>query len=774
MKDYLRAIFLAMLTGCIFLEGTQFRKMHTLQLHDDVAEAAAIATEKDAVVPTRIEGGDQSRPRQPEDIVVPRDLGGDPDIASPPPDPTVRTASDISTDSSVNFSTLLEKVLEEKQKLRHNLVDLYGEYYEDIFEPIGSMNGEKTEQRVNIGKHIMYKSPSHVPNKNPEDTQKRKAGILAENLGWDRMIRKLQIKILQAQSSKLSSTTSPNKTILRWMTSGNGPASGSGNMFHETSTSVLERSVQPIFAAVNIDFQAQNYAIQAMSSGDEVALCANELYGHDYDIMFWDFGMTDENDFWKLVMFAYRTILLPSGRRTEDGVVQTRPALMVSLLTFAKEYATILSGLEKRGMAILARDVPVHRKQQLACPDSLEKSKAERDAMPRHLQYIRCGKQMEEGGPKTYDNVVDGKKMCRNFQFNTSICPNRFHKNIWHPGWKVSALNGYTLTMTMQELLIEALERLVQQQQQQPNKNPSIWMKYYLDKLGRAEQADYEQMLEATGLPELDEWYSIEEKQNIHSEIDLSSLFRRPSLCRTALLPSKSRSLQAEDMNQKINVELLTNPYNQTFERGVMSRTLKKFERITNKNDGGYRYPEKEREDEMVIVTDIADYQGTDNETCAENRLAINHMDAFIITSSQGWKSMKFPSKPELRHSSQFSIEQAKGWLFLRLTTLLKDCPKDDLYDRIYKKPFQQDQEPDAMLRQYGHFELMVNDVPVTNYEKLIVNKKGHLDNSLALIHDGSNPYVWKPNADGQYLLKARIADASNWSYVKISSIILM
>ena len=787
MGDYIRTIFLWILIGILILKGTEFRNINTTYIPSsppDVALALlydAAAAAADARVPTKVNMEPSSRPHTTAKIIVPRDVAVD-NAMSSPPDPTIRT-DDTSTakDGSVNFSLLLEHVLQERRNLRQKLVSLYGEYYEDIFEPsiiLDKRTQQQQQHRVSIGKHTMYKSPSHLPNENPDDTQKRKAGMLTGTPGWDRMVRKLQIKILQAQSSELlsSSRKTTTTTTFRWMTSGNGPASGSGNMFHETSTSILEASVKPIFAAVNINFQAQNYAIQALSSGDEAALCANELYGHDYDVLFWDFGMTDESDVWKLAMFAYRAILLPSHSSSKDrGGGQTRPALVASLVGgLAKQYATVLSGLEKRGMTVLGRDVSVHRKQELACPDSLGKSKAEREAMPRHLQYIRCGKEMEEGGPKTYDNVVDGKKMCRNFQFNNAVCPNRFHKNIWHPGWKVSALDGYTLTMTLQELLIEALEGLVHKQKQQPNKDISHWMEYYLNKLNRAEQADYEQSLEAPGLPELDEWYSNEEKQDIHSEIDLSSLFRRPSLCRTALLPSKSRSLQAEDIAEKLKLELHTNPYNQSFERGVMSRTLNKFEKRTNKNDGGYRYPEKERQSEMIIITDIADYQGTDNETCSENRLAINHMDAFIITSSQGWRSMTFPSKPELRHNPQFGMEQAKGWLFLRLTTLLNDCPDENLYNRIYQKPFQRDQDPDAMLRQYGHFELTVNAVPVTNFNKLIVNKKGHLDNSLALAHNGTNPYVWKPNADGQYLLKARIVEASDWSYVKISSFIVM
>ena len=566
------------------------------------------------------------------------------------------------------------------------------------------------------------------------------------------------------------------------MTSGNGPASGAGNLWRETFTSILETAVQPMFRAARLKFQTQNYAIQAMSSGDEVALCATELYGRSYDVLFWDFDMTDEQDYWKLALFVYRTIGASTTTTTATTTTTThdtiyRPALIA--FQQSRGHASVLSGLEEIGMTVLGRDSVVQRRQDKACPNSSHRTKEERDALPPHLQYIRCGNLMEEGGPKTYDDIVDGKKMCRGHKFNLDVCANRPRKYIWHPGWRVNAIKGYTLAMTLTELLIDAMEELIVvfDSSGDDSSRQQQWQDH-LATLQKAEQADYERILATPGIVGPGTWLSAEKMHTIHEHIDLDSLFKRPALCRTALLPSKSRLLQAADAGKGATT-LVTNLYNETYEMGVMLNKFRSFETASNNNDnGGYRYADKERENEMVIVTDKLDYLV--DEACTE-QLAINHQDVFIVSSAQGWRSMTLPSKAELRYSPDFHMATAKGWIFLCLFICNDSkCPPHDLHDRIYQKPFTKEEDAASMLQEFGHLEMTVNGVEVTSFERLIKTKYSHLDNCLTLAHNttdassNGNPYQWKPTRNGKYILNARIVNASQWSYVKISSIIIM
>jgi len=558
------------------------------------------------------------------------------------------------------------------------------------------------------------------------------------------------------------------------MAAGNGPASGSGNLFRESFTSVLEEAARPIFQAANITFETRNYAIQALSSGDEVALCSAELYGKEYDIMFWDFDMTDEQDFWKLAMFASRTM-------TFAGKSTGAPALIAFQRT--KGHASVLVRLEQAGLAVLGRDTMVQQQQNMACPDSTQLSKNEREALPPHLRYIRCGKEMEEGGPKTYDGVVDGKKMCRAHKFNNDVCPARPRKYIWHPGWRVNAIKGYTLALTLMELLLDALEGLelsFQIAQQDGNTTTMTIIQNQMEELEYIDQTEYTRFWASKRTDLLHTHWLKQEEQTHNNQIDLESLFRLPALCRTALLPSKSRMLQTEDIHNFSMVKLVNNPYNETVESGVLMNQLRSFE-SNKENDGGYHFADVDRHSDIVIITDKVDY--LDESTTCSEQLAINHQDAFIVTSAQGWRSMTLPSDVELRYNDHFDVSAAKGWMFMCLFICNDSkCPPQDLHDHIYKKPTKDGRK--SSLQGLGNFEMTINGVRVTNYEVLIKNRFSHLDNCLALGHDvalndgkkneTNSEYVWRANANGEYVVMARISNATQWSYIKVSSIVLM
>jgi hypothetical protein len=74
----------------------------------------------------------------------------------------------------------------------------YGqEFYMNAFEPMQEVvvNNKTVSQRVSVGRNLIFRDPSMLPVTNKPDRE-----VLAtEGPGWGRMVRKMQIKILQIQ-----------------------------------------------------------------------------------------------------------------------------------------------------------------------------------------------------------------------------------------------------------------------------------------------------------------------------------------------------------------------------------------------------------------------------------------------------------------------------------------------------------------------------------------------------------------------------------------------
>lgn len=68
--------------------------------------------------------------------------------------------------------------------------------------------------------------------------------------------------------------------IFTWVTAGDSPAAGHGNLCSQSYTAILEETVQHHFEASGIQFRAKNYA-----SAPELALCMNEVFGGDIDVV---------------------------------------------------------------------------------------------------------------------------------------------------------------------------------------------------------------------------------------------------------------------------------------------------------------------------------------------------------------------------------------------------------------------------------------------------------------------------------------------------------
>jgi hypothetical protein len=143
-------------------------------------------------------------------------------------------------DTMTRQGPLLDQLIQARQNLTGRLAELYGRnYYHDIFEAPILLLG-------------LFKSPQQLLNTNTASTA----------TGRNRIIRKVQIKLLQGQLAHPDN----DNVKFPWVTTGNGQASGAGNFFRESYTSILQEALQPVFASVGIQFQTCNHAISAMSS----------------------------------------------------------------------------------------------------------------------------------------------------------------------------------------------------------------------------------------------------------------------------------------------------------------------------------------------------------------------------------------------------------------------------------------------------------------------------------------------------------------------------
>lgn len=54
------------------------------------------------------------------------------------------------------------------------------------------------------------------------------------------------------------------------------------------------------FGSIGIDFVAKNYAMGGSTSGEEISLCIEEIFGKEIDSLSWDFGQNDAGEFVRL------------------------------------------------------------------------------------------------------------------------------------------------------------------------------------------------------------------------------------------------------------------------------------------------------------------------------------------------------------------------------------------------------------------------------------------------------------------------------------------
>jgi len=455
-----------------------------------------------------------------------------------------------------SIDQLLGQLTKARMNLEERFTIEYGEYYGRLFDPI---------QLDNI--------------------------FSSSKISKDRLKRQLMIKIL----NKL---LFPSKEVkFTWATAGDSIAAGHGNMFNQSYTAMLEDTVADAFAALGIQFVARNYGMAMYSSAPELALCMEAVYGNDLDVLVWDFGLADVGHDHRALLWGQRAMLHP-----------TRPILFFvdSLSSVRHE---IITKFEKEGMSSILYDkVAVDVLRATRIPLNT-------DTAPPALQYLMCNGAVE--GSLPCDDALRFF-MCEQLETAQQCWSNKYHtlpgcdnsqKSI-HPGWKEHLLRGRLFGHYLLELLEEALLQL--DALKHPN-GKQVRSQFVLDNLLANEESD----AKTTKSSRISAEYLGGDKA-LMADISLYNLFRVPTICHTALLPSESRFL------------------------GYPLESSMKGDFRGGFDVGQSKVLAVPKAGKLPLV-----YDGIDRARCASPK--IDHKDYFMFRNQDDWLDMVVPNKAEIQ-----------------------------------------------------------------------------------------------------------------------------
>ena len=240
-----------------------------------------------------------------------------------------------------------------------------------------------------------------------------------------RFKRKLKIKILDAilQTSQLLQHDHTSNTAravnMIWATGGHSSAAGHGNLFNQSYTAVMEQTVAPVFHSVGIDFEGRNHAMGGTSSGPELGICSEAVFGTDIDVLSWDFGMMDGP--WRGGEALYEQ---------RAGWNPSRPVLVAINVASRKARLEQQAGLWKRanarGQAFFYLKPDELEDMKSNIPDVFGMSNEEIHDLPRLVRHFKCQGSIESGDPG-----------CGSHKFShmQGKCGQRKGRTRWHSGW---------------------------------------------------------------------------------------------------------------------------------------------------------------------------------------------------------------------------------------------------------------------------------------------------------------------------------------------------
>lgn len=583
-----------------------------------------------------------------------------------------------------------------------------------------------------------------------------------------RLVMRIQIKILQA-------FLNDEKTTFIWATSGDSAAAGHGNLFEQSFTLVMERFLkEPLFKSLGLNFQARNYAIGGLTSGPEVALCLESIYGKELDILAWDFSSTQSSDL---------------GHHSDDlwanraSMHPTKPILFlvdnskdeISTTGNSTRWDAIFSPLEKKGIGTMMMDLSEWNTELTP-----EVPLFDVEDLPILLKDFRCGpNDLLEGGTEEYSKT--STNACVKAKFKTKeVCGENVHyqTNPNNPGWKSHHLKGSLISLFLLETFHEALlslveekdehdlaeaqrlsrnnddddddideEEKVKEQNQMQRDKDQDFLSQKLQHL-REEEIHDSQVFKNEEPSLHDHWFSMldESEKEILSQINPKTLYRRKSFCHTALIPSRARyeGVMTPDFSDKrdpssgysenkdaVKMDKYTNIYQKEFYyRGTDKIFLN--EPIDNK---------------LPIVFDSNDRQKCD-------ALEVDHKDFFYVRSSDEWISDLLPTRKELDY---FDANDGKSEEKNIREGLIMVCPKVCPKTKC----------PEETISLDGDIQKSVLKIKVNNRDVTSVKK---LQDCYFL--EGLEGLRWK-SSDERYDISFFVA-AKTGKNIKMSSIIIL
>eukprot|EP00551_Chaetoceros_affinis_P005372 CAMPEP_0203665688 /NCGR_PEP_ID=MMETSP0090-20130426/2862_1 /ASSEMBLY_ACC=CAM_ASM_001088 /TAXON_ID=426623 /ORGANISM="Chaetoceros affinis, Strain CCMP159" /LENGTH=708 /DNA_ID=CAMNT_0050529329 /DNA_START=46 /DNA_END=2172 /DNA_ORIENTATION=+ len=478
------------------------------------------------------------------------------------------------------------------------------------------------------------------------------------NLSFDRLQRRILIKILEAQLRGDQDIT------FNWVVAGHSSAAGHGNLFKQAYGYILEQTARPVFEALGITFYARNYGMSAARSGPENALCMTAVYGLELDILSWDFAMTD-------------------GRKASDlyniwsqrvGAHPSSPIMVSYGSVHAKD---IHGGLEKAGMSVFeAAFVDEKNGDLLAArfPNS-DDPKVNVTELPRGVKYYRCGGHTESGEP-CGDNLfkwADDEGLCEKVKSKTK----------WHNGWKDHLLKGRVSALFLIENVLEALSKLDETPSvasdgvESDNVVPSI-SEGYLNYLYSLEASDKKSFMSSKPprVPLFED-----DLEDLHN-----AFLRSNTVCRYSSLPSYTRY------------------------EGIMTENPQEIKYVgggrTTYQDEGVQYfkqpePKLDSPTEPLLVYNLT----SDREICEHEKF--DFKDYFGIRNEDHWVKTIIPNDSETEaFVSNDDLEKQKG-----VVTVCESF----FYWNNYPQNFVSIHD----VLNTNETTIRVNDVPVTSYTRI-------------------------------------------------------
>jgi hypothetical protein len=395
------------------------------------------------------------------------------------------------------------------------------------------------------------------------------------------------------------------------------------------------------------------------AAGSELALCTKEIYGTDFDVLVWDFGMTDGDKYWKQAWYNYRANLLP---------YQNPIHVAYHAGSRNSPRYKLADTLEQMGVASIISSDDVLKQVERAIPDSLGLTDEQINALPEYVRNYKCGNEIEAGEP-----------YCQSEKFRLGLCPDRRYRTSWHPGWKWHALMGYLAAFYVIDVLINAFDELASQLVS--NDAISIY-----NTLQEQAHQDY-YTFRMTNIPELASLFENFEDADFNSTV----IIGEPNYCHTTRLPAEIRYLG-------ILTETTTQIGSTDYDKGIGVHTLLETVYDDNANtstnvDGIYP---------MILSYDEEDRQKCSISTNED------YKDFYFVGANTGWRQLTLPNQFErnaygTNSDGSTSLPLLKGYIAMCFTGCPWDeCPPGVWARNVYKE--------DKLLK------IRINQVMVTNY----------------------------------------------------------